>query len=193
MLFWRKVGVAGIDDAKLRAILFQMINPYHIRPATLADADAVDALLGRSYPILLAPDYPADMLTAALPGMTRAKPELLTSGTYFVALNGQGQIIAAGGWTIADPTDPSADHATGHIRHVATDPGCRRMGLGRALMAKVMADSTQAGIRQMACLSTRTAVPFYRAMGFVTLGAQDVTLRSGAVFPAVAMWADLQA
>lgn len=173
--------------------LVVMTNKFIIRPTTVADAHAVDALLARSYPVLLAPDYAPDVLAAALPGMTRAKPELLTCGTYFVAVNGPGQIIAAGGWTKFAPTDGSVALGIGHVRHVATDPDNLRMGVARALMGVVMRDAEQAGVHRMDCLSTLTAVPFYAALGFVICGALDVVLRSGAVFPAIAMRADVMA
>ena len=168
-----------------------MVIPFLIRPTTLDDATAVDALLGRSYAVLLAPDYDADILAAALPGMTRAKPDLLTSGTYFIAVNAQDQVIATGGWTKSAPTDGLISAATGHVRHVATDPACLRAGLGRALMAVIMTSALRAGVCQMACLSTRTAVPFYRAMGFIALRPINVELQSGAVFPAIEMKAEL--
>jgi hypothetical protein len=42
-------------------------------------------------------------------------------------------------------------------------------------------------VRGFDCLATRTAVPFYRALGFAELGPAEVTLAPGIVFPAVRM------
>jgi hypothetical protein len=39
----------------------------------------------------------------ALPIISRARPELLASGTYFVALDGNGRMVGAGGWTRGAP------------------------------------------------------------------------------------------
>ncbi|MGB8814048.1 MAG: GNAT family N-acetyltransferase [Paracoccaceae bacterium] len=148
-------------------------------------------MLQRCYPVVLAPDYPADVLAAALPGMTRAKPALLTSGSYFVTEGALGRIVAAGGWTRGAPGNGVMQGATGHIRHVASDPDLLRQGLGRRLMQAVMADAKATGIVRLECLSTRTAEPFYANMGFLSVGPVDVMLGSGVVFPAVLMLADL--
>ena len=48
----------------------------------------------------------------------------------------------------------------------------------------------RAGVPRMECLSTRTAVPFYASLGFQAIGAVDVPLRAGIVFPAVQMTRD---
>jgi N-acetylglutamate synthase-like GNAT family acetyltransferase len=77
------------------------------------------------------------------------------------------------------------------VRHVATDPDVVRQGIGRRLMQHVMEDAARAGVRRMECLSTRTAVPFYTALGFRAVGPTDVPLQPGIVFPAVRMIADL--
>ena len=51
-----------------------------LRHATPSDLAAVDALLARSYPRLLAADYSASVLVTAVPIIARARPELLASG-----------------------------------------------------------------------------------------------------------------
>jgi hypothetical protein len=50
-----------------------------------------------------------------------------------------------------------------------------------------MAQAAEAGVRRLDCLSTRTAAPFYAALGFVALGPVEVALRPGIAFPAVRM------
>lgn len=157
-----------------------------IRATTKADIPAVDALLARSYPVLLKPDYPASVLVTALPLISRAQPGLVTCGTYFGVFV-EGQLVSAGGWTRAKPGGGDGTGWIGHIRHVVTDPARTRQGYGRALMAHIFAGAAQAGIAEMRCQATRTAVPFYRACGFVPLGEIEVPLRAGITFPAVAM------
>lgn len=163
-----------------------------LRRATLADLPAVDRLLSRSYPRLLAADYPPSVMVLAVPIIARARPELLASGRYFLAVDATGLVVGAGGWSVARPGgegDPSID--TGHVRHVATDPAVIRQGVGRKLMREAVADAARAGVRRMECLSTRTAVPFYTALGFRVVGPVEVPLQPGIVFPAVRMVADL--
>ncbi len=162
-----------------------------LRTATPADLAAVDALLAYSYPRLLAADYPPSVLVTALPLISRARPELLASGTYWVAVDAEGDVVGAGGWTPGAPEDGSAAAGLGHVRHVVTRAGLVRRGIGRALMERAMDQALDRGIRRLNCLSTRTAVPFYAALGFSRLGAVDVALRPGIVFPAVRMECDL--
>ncbi|MEL7154607.1 MAG: GNAT family N-acetyltransferase, partial [Pseudomonadota bacterium] len=69
-----------------------------VRPSTKADMAAVDVLLARTYPKLLKADYPPSVLVTALPIISRARPELLVCGTYYVA-DEDGEVIGAGGWT----------------------------------------------------------------------------------------------
>ena len=153
-----------------------------IRPATKADMAAVDMLLARTYPKLLKADYPPSVLVTALPIISRARPELLASGTYYVAEDAEGQIEGAGGWT-----RDRRDRRLGHVRHVVTDYRALRRGIGRALMERCFADASAVGITRLECWATRTAVPFYTAMGFETLGPMEVELRGGISFLSVRM------
>ena len=169
-----------------------MTPTLSLRHASPADLSAVDALLSRSYPRLLAADYPPSTLVLAVPRIMRARPELLAAGTYFLAEDPEGRVLAAGGWTRAAPSRMPGLEDTGHVRHVATDPGVVRRGVGRALMSRVMQDARGAGMQWLDCLSTRTAVPFYTALGFKPLHVVEVTLAPGIVFPVLRMMADLR-
>ena len=157
-----------------------------IRAARPADLPAVDALLAASYPRLLAPDYPGSVLVTALPRICRANPALLASGTYFLVFEGT-TLVAVGGWTRAAPAGGAHAPGIGNVRHVAAHPGHLRRGHARALMAHVMRDAAGAGMSTLDCLSTRTAVPFYRSLGFAEHGPVDVPLGPGIVFPSIRM------
>jgi GNAT superfamily N-acetyltransferase len=157
-----------------------------VRVARPDDLAGVDALLSRAYPRLLKADYPPSVLVTALPLIVRAQPALLRCGTYYVAETEAGQIVGAGGWT---PDRTLSD--TGHIRHVVCDDRLTRRGIARGLIERAVQTAQDAGIRQMECWSTRTAVPFYAAMGFCEIGPFDVPLRAGITFPSVRMMRDL--
>lgn len=165
---------------------------FRVRPAARRDIAAIDALLARAYPRLLKADYPASVLVTALPLISRAQPALVTSGTYYVAEDTAGRILGAGGWTAASPGNPGlAETGRANVRHVVTDDRAVRRGVGRAILSRCFEAARAAGMIWMHCLSTRTAVPFYRAMGFIELGEVTVPLAPGIDFPAVAMRRDL--
>ncbi|MGX9354888.1 GNAT family N-acetyltransferase [Roseobacteraceae bacterium S113] len=166
-----------------------LIHPK-VRLAQADDLNAVDALLSRSYPVLLKPDYAPSVLVTALPLISRAQPALLNSGSYFVA-EIDGAIVGAGGWTFAAPGGKPGTRGVGHVRHVVSSHLHARRGVGRALMSNVMLHAKGSGVAKMDCLSTLTAVPFYESLGFRALGPVDVALRPGITFPSVQMEAYL--
>ncbi|MGL4319619.1 MAG: GNAT family N-acetyltransferase [Paracoccaceae bacterium] len=157
-----------------------------IRPATWDDLAAVDRLLADTYPRLLAADYAPSILVTALPIISRAQPGLVTSGRYFVAMR-EHDLLAAGGWSMGAPGGGTASAGVGHIRHMVTDWRHQRQGIGRALIAAVLADAKGAGVGRMECLSTLTAERFYASLGFAARGPVMVPLRPRIDFPAVAM------
>ncbi len=165
-----------------------------VRTATPGDFAAVDALLARSYPRLLKADYPPSAIVLAVPLIARARPELLASGTYFVAEDAAGAIVGAGGWTgrgtrparTAEDRGDSLAGRTGDVRHVVADDRCLRQGIGRAILTRVFDTARAEGLTSLACLSTRTAVPFYRALGFCSWGPAPemvITLAPGVGLP----------
>lgn len=169
-----------------------MSQTITLRVAVPSDLAGIDRLLGRSYPRLLAADYPPSTLVLAVPRFARAQPQLLASGRYYVAEDAQGRILAAGGWSRLGPSGGVVAETAGHVRHVATDPDAVRRGLGRMVMERVMAEARGAGVEWLDCLSTRTAVPFYRALGFRPVHPQEVALGPGIAFPVMRMLRDLR-
>ncbi len=153
-----------------------------LRAAHPGDLDAVDRLLGESYPRLLKKDYPPSVMVTAVPVLSRANPSLLRSGTYYVAEAADGSILGAGGWTRSAQGGRAAD-----IRHLVVDWRHQRKGIGLRLMMAVFAEAQSRGVERLNCQATRTAVPFYETIGFESLGAMVIPLRPGIDFPAVLM------
>jgi GNAT superfamily N-acetyltransferase len=172
--------------------LYLMTPTISLRRASPADLAAVDRLLQRSYFRLLAADYAPSTLVLAVPRFARAQPELLSLPSYFVAEDSLGRIVAAGGWSRGRQKGWPVADAVGHVRHVATDPAVARQGVGRALMTRVLEDARAAGMQWLDCLSTRTAVPFYRSLGFQELFPTEIGLGAGISFPVIRMMARLR-
>ncbi|GGE43933.1 GNAT family N-acetyltransferase [Actibacterium pelagium] len=162
------------------------MDGFEIRVATQRDIAPIDVLLSRSYPILLKPDYPPSVLVTALPLISKANPNLITCGTYYVVEDADG-VVGAGGWTFAAPTGHQPRRGRGNIRHVVTDHLKLRQGVGRALMQRIFEEAASAGAEWLDCLSTRTAVPFYQSLGFRPMGEVSIDLRPGITFPSVLM------
>jgi GNAT superfamily N-acetyltransferase len=173
-----------------------MAPSFTLRRAGPDDLGALDLLLARSYPRLLKADYPPSVLVTALPIIVRARPDLLASGRYFVAVDDDdGRLIGAGGYSLAAPAPQGVAYGargerTGHIRHVVSDPDRLRQGVGRAVMTCVLTAAGAEGVTVFDCLSTRTAVPFYAALRFAEVGPVTVPLAPGIEFPAIRMRRD---
>ena len=166
------------------------MDNLEFRLATPDDLLGISGLLMQSYPVLLRHDYSADTLAAILPIITRARPELAASGTYWLAVFGN-HIVGAGGWTQSAPTGTGSAPNTGHVRHLATHPEMVRRGIARSLMARATAQARAQGISHLECLSTLTAVPFYTTLGFRVVGPIDVALMGGTKMPSVQMLCNL--
>ena len=164
-----------------------MTEDFVIRPAQPDDIPALNDLLLRAFDMLLRPDYPAEVLEYAVPIMGRARPELVASGTYFIAVDADDCIIGAGGWTIEPPNGGKLDARVGNVRHFAVEPTAARRGIATAIMAHVAQDAAAQGVAVLDCLSTRSAVGFYRSAGFEVLGETAAMLAKNLPFPAVRM------
>ncbi len=153
---------------------------FRMRVATLADADAVTALLTASYEELItfpegSPGWAAASIV--MPLMCRSNPDLLESGRYYVAdaveggpLAGLG-LVGCGGWSTDAPrgtpdSDAFVSGKTGHIRHVATHPDALGHGIGRAIIDRCFADAVAIGVTDWHVTATWNAIGFYQSCGF---------------------------
>jgi N-acetylglutamate synthase-like GNAT family acetyltransferase len=158
-----------------------------IRPALIADIPAIDALVRAAYPTLLAADYDAALLAIAVPLMAQTKPVLMRDQTYFV-MQEASNIVGVAGWTQTFPGSDKIVAGYGHIRKLVIDDRYLRRGIARQLMDHIHKSAAQAGMTKMHVLSTRTAIPFYAAMGYIGGHEIDIPLgRSGVTFPAIEM------
>ncbi|GAA3614770.1 GNAT family N-acetyltransferase [Microlunatus ginsengisoli] len=77
-----------------------------------------------------------------------------------------GVPVAMGGW-FRDPDDPAG---TAKIRRMYVDPGVRRTGIGRRLLAALESDAARSGVRRMLLATGRPqtgAIALYRRSGYL--------------------------
>jgi len=158
-----------------------------LRVATPADADAVASVLRPSYAELMAAAYPPGLMARILPVITRANPELLASGTYYLVLSGDGEPAGCGGWTPHPPGAREPDPRRAHIRHFAVHPAFLRRGVGRLLYERCEADARAAGFAALEAWASLNGEPFYAALGFRSLGRIESPMPGGVRLPAVRM------
>jgi predicted N-acetyltransferase YhbS len=162
-----------------------------IRVATAEDAEQVSAVLHASYATLLPAHYTPAEMAAMLPIIVKANPKLLTSGTYYVAVE-DGACLGCGGWTPAKYARvPDETPGMGAIRHFATHPDHVRRGVGSALYREAERTARLAGMNRFQCMAARGAERFYESLGFVVDGPFDLPVAEGVVMPSIRMFKTL--
>lgn len=156
------------------------------RASTPQDLSAVEALLCRSYPAMMAEAYEERLLALALPFMMRANPDLLASGTFHV-VEEDGRILGCGGWTFGAPGSGETIEGLAHLRHFAVDPACARQGIGRALFAECARAAAGQGALRFQAFSGLNAEPFYARMGLKRLEIVSIPMAPGVAFPVALM------
>jgi len=158
-----------------------------LRVATPEDEEAVSSVLGPSYRELWAGTYPDELLARALPVTTRANPELLASGRYYLVEAATGEPAGCGGWSAHPPGASEADPRRAHIRHFATHPAWLRRGVGRMLYARCEADARAGGFTVFEAYASLNGESFYAALGFRRLERIETPMPGGVRFPAIRM------
>lgn len=148
--------------------------PFTLRIATPDDARKVSDVLGASYSRLYRGWYRDDVLAASLPAMTRANPQLLASGRYFLCER-KNMAVACGGWSLAPPQG-GAEAGRGHLRHFGTHPDHLGIGCASAIAERCFDEARAAGCSEMEVLSSLTAEAFYAGRGFRTVSAAAATI-----------------
>lgn len=166
---------------------FDVSISFTIRVAALKDERSVSALLEASYPVLMQQDYDQGFLSAALPAMTRARPELLQSGTYYVAETERSLIVGCGGWTRERPGKGDVEDELGHIRHFATHPNWTGQAVGRSIYDVCERQARSEGVTCFECYSSLNAEGFYAALGFESIQLMDFPLGPHITLPGILM------
>jgi GNAT superfamily N-acetyltransferase len=140
---------------------------YTIRPATLADADALVR-----HRIGMFTDMGVPLDAAALESAFRAwLAETMPAGVYRAWLvESAGREIAAGGGITILPWPPGPRYMgdqLAFVYNVYTEAAHRRRGLARLIMDTIHAWCREHGIASIALNASRDGLPLYQSMGYV--------------------------
>jgi len=141
-------------------------DTYHIREATLDDADTLVR-----HRIAMFADMGLDFEAASIGRLFRAWLAVhMPGGTYHAWLveTGDGLIAAGGGLSVL-PWPPGPQYAGDRIAvvyNVYTEPAHRRRGLARQLMGTIHAWCRAAGVASIALNASRDGRPLYESLGY---------------------------
>lgn len=168
---------------------------FHIRPATPADAAAIERLIDRSVNGLQAGDYSPAQRRGAIGTVFALDPQLIEDGTYFAVDARDGAFAGCGGWSFRQKAhggdagtariDPATDSA--RIRAFFVDPDFARRGVGSLIMQTCEAAARDAGFRSLELTATVTGEHLYARHGFVPERRYDIPLANGEGLPVILM------
>lgn len=176
-----------------------------IRVATMADLPALAALIDASVRALSKDFLTPAQIDAELRYVISPDTQLITDGTYFIAVAPDGAFAGAGGWSrrralhggdaykaaqgpSQEPDallDPARDPA--RIRAMFTSPAWARRGVGRKLFETARSAAAAAGFRSLVLTATLPGIPLYEALGFRVVRRYDDPLPGGASVPVAEM------
>ena len=169
-----------------------------LRLATVADLDALDALMKVAGRDIFPRFYDADQTASAVQFVASVDRQLVEDGTYFACETG-GELVACGGWSKraklytgsgdAEGDDRLLDPATdaAHVRAMYTRPDWTRRGLGRRILEACESAARADGFRMLTLGATLPGLPLYQAFGFQETGREDVVMPDGTPLPCVWM------
>jgi GNAT superfamily N-acetyltransferase len=173
-------------------------QPVSQRVATLADVDAISALMKRSVAELFPRFYDERQTATAVVHVADLDTVLVEDGTYYVH-EADGEIVACGGWSRRNRLHAGAGHAEDDMRLLdpRTEPArvramfvrgdWTRRGLGRAILEACERDARAEGFTMLALMATLPGVPLYRAFGFEETGRVMVRAPDGVELEGVTM------
>jgi GNAT superfamily N-acetyltransferase len=167
------------------------IEPYRFRLATMADIDALKALIALSIRELGLSDYTVEQIEGALMGAFGVDTQLIQDQTYFVAATQAGELVGCGGYSYrrtlfgsdhailrdASDLDPATEPAK--IRAFFIHPRHARRGLGKQLLRLSEQAAQGLGFRRLEMMATLPGVRLYQQMGYVATGEYDYPLPNG--------------
>ena len=161
-----------------------------LRLATLADADAIDALMEASIRELFPNFYDVAQTEASVRYIGVVDRMLIEDGTYFVAEADAG-LVACGGWSRRDKLySGSGEGATdGRLLDPATEPArvramfvradWTRRGLGTRILEACEEAARAEGFRTLALMATLPGLLLYERFGFRILEQVQIPMPNG--------------
>lgn len=169
-----------------------------MRLATLADVEAIDALMKRSirdhFPLV----YDARQTESSVRYIGSVDRMLVEDGTYFVVAGDDG-LVACGGWSRRDKLytgsgegerdarllDPDSEAARVRAMFVRGDQA--RKGLGTRILVACEEAARAEGFTMLALMATMPGLPLYERYGFRILERVEIRMPDGVTIAGAAM------
>jgi GNAT superfamily N-acetyltransferase len=168
-----------------------MMNEWVVRPATLSEVEALEALIGISARNLNTEHYTPSQVESIIKYVYGVDTQLIRDQTYLLVQEGD-TVIGCGGWSRrktlfggdqlkADSPDNLLDPRTepARIRAFFVHPAWARRGIGSVLMQACESAAADAGFSTLELMATLTGEFLYTRFGFIPVEERDVVLPDG--------------
>ena len=176
------------------------MDKFHLRVAGKDDVAAIRELIQASVRGLQAADYSSEQREGALATVFTVDSQLISDGSYLVALAEGGAMAGCGGWSFRktlyggdhqmekiapERLDPRKDAAK--IRAIFVHPDFARMGLGSLILATAEEAAKAEGFTRFEMGSTLTGVTLYEKKGYREVERKKVPVSGGETIEVVRM------
>jgi GNAT superfamily N-acetyltransferase len=176
------------------------MDKFHLRVAGKDDIAAIRELIQASVRGLQVADYSLAQREGALATVFTVDSQLISDGTYFVAIADSGVMAGCGGWSFRktlyggdhqiekiapEKLDPKLDAAK--IRAIFVHPDFARMGLGSLILATAEEAARTEGFTRFEMGSTLTGVTLYEQKGYRAIERKKVPVSGGETIEVVRM------
>ncbi|WP_353062887.1 GNAT family N-acetyltransferase [Tunturibacter psychrotolerans] len=180
------------------------MDKFHLRVAGEDDVAAIRELIQASVRGLQAADYSSEQREGALATVFTVDSQLISDGTYFVAMEEGGVMAGCGGWSFrktlyggdhqvekieSERLDPRSDAAK--IRAIFVHPDFARMGLGSLILATAEEAAKAEGFTRFEMGSTLTGVTLYGQKGYREVERRKVPVGGRETIEVVRMVKDI--
>ena len=170
----------------------------NVRPATLADIEALNNLIADSARELSKGFYSEEEAEGAITDIFGVDTQLIEDQTYLI-VEIDDELVGCGGWSqrktlfggdqMKDEADPLLDPETepARIRAFFVHPHWARRGIGGMLMRACEDAAREAGFKALELVATLPGEPLYLRYGFVEIRRYEVPMSNGVALPVVSM------
>jgi GNAT superfamily N-acetyltransferase len=177
-----------------------IMKQFHLRAATAEDMPAIREVIDASVRELQASDYSPKEIDASLRTVFTTDSQLISDGTYFVAMSESGELAGCGGWSKRktlyggdqqvekiepELLDPAVDAAK--VRAIFVHPRFARMGLGSLILKAAEDAAVAAGFKRFEMGSTLTGMKLYTLKGYREVERAQVPVGGGQLIEIVRM------
>lgn len=171
---------------------------FVLRKAALDDVDAIEQVMRASLTGIGSRSYDAQQIASSLEHIAHLDRELVTDGTYFVAIAG-GEVVGCGGWSrraklyagSAAAGDESRlldpQHEAARVRAMFVVPAWERRGIGRAILRRCEEEARAEGFRRIELMAMLSGEAMYTASGYDVVERVVPPLADGTPLPLTRM------